>query len=154
MDTKIGKIIQIMMYVIFGVSLIMIVAFYFGGSESITFTSGKEYSYPSFTDNMIYWAYVLFIVSTLSALLFPIISLITDIKKAKRTIVGVAALAITVGLAYAFASGAIPNFHNIEKFNITESISKSVGTGLFTVYLLGGIAIIGILFTEISKSFK
>ncbi len=154
MDTKIGKLIQIMMYVLLGVSLIMIVAFYFGGTESITFASGKEYSYPSFTDNMIYWTYLLFIISTLSALLFPIISLVTDIKKAKRTFIGIAGLVVVVGLAYVLASGAIPNFHNFEKFNITESISKSVGTGLFTTYLLGGIAIVGILFTEISKSFK
>jgi len=154
MDTKIGKLIQIMMYVLLGVSLIMIIAFYFGGSESITFTSGKEYSYPSFTDSMIYWAYVLFFISALSALLFPIISLVTDIKKAKRTLIGLVALAVVVGLAYVLASGAIPSFHNFEKFNITESISKSVGTGLYTSYLLGGIAIVGILFTEISKSFK
>jgi len=154
MDTKIGKLVQIMMYVLLGVSLIMIIAFYFGGTESITFTSGKEYSYPGFTDNMIYWAYALFIISTLSALLFPIISLVTDIKKAKNSLIGIVGLAVIVGLAYVLASGVIPTFHNFEKFNITESISKSVGTGLYTTYLLGGMAILGILYTEISKSFK
>ena len=154
MDTKTGKLVQIMMYVLLGVSLIMIVAFYFGGTESITFASGKEYSYPSFTDNMIYWTYALFIISTLSAILFPIAALVTDIKKAKNTVIGIVGLAVIVGLAYVLASDAIPTFHNFEKFNITESISKSVGTGLFTTYLLGGIAILGILFTEISKSFK
>ncbi len=154
MDTKIGKLIQMLMYVLLGVSLIMIVAFYFGGTESITFASGKEYAYPSFTDTMIYWSYGLFFIATLGAVLFPIFALATDIKKAKSTIIGIGALFVIIGLAYVLASDAIPTFHNYEKFNITESISKNVGTGLFATYLLGGIAIIGILFSGVSKSIK
>ena len=142
------------MYVLLGVSLIMIVAFYFGGTESITFASGKEYSFPSFTDNMIYWSYGLFFVATLGALVFPIVNLASDFKKAKNTIIGILALVVIVGLAYVLASEVIPSFHGAEKFNITESISKNVGTGLFATYLLGGLAIIGILYSEISKSFK
>ena len=114
----------------------------------------EEYAYPSFTDTMIYWSYGLFFVAALGAVLFPIFTLASDIKKAKSTIIGVVALAVIIGLAYVLASGDIPTFHNFEKFNITQSISKNVGTGLFAAYLLGGIAIIGILFSGISKSFK
>lgn len=154
MDTKIGKLIQYLMYVLLGVSLIIIVTFYFGGTDSITFASGKEYSFPVFTDNMIYWAYGLFIIATLGAILFPIYTLASDFKKAKNTLIGIAALAIIVGLAFVLASDVIPTFHNFEKFNITESISKNVGTGLFATYILGGIALIGILYSEVSKSFK
>ena len=154
MDIKIFKYIQYLMYVLLGVSIIMIVAFYFGGTESITFASGKEYAYPGFTDNIIYWTYALFFLATIGAILFPIVGLATDIKKAKSTIMGVLALGVIIGLAYVLASGAIPTFHNFEKFNITETISKNVGTALFATYLLGGIAIIGILYSEVSKSFK
>lgn len=154
MDSKINKIIQIIMYVLLGVSLIMIGAFYFGDTETTTFANEKEYAFPSFTDNIIYWTYGLFIVAALAAFLFPVASLVTDIKKAKNTLIGVLALVIVVGLAYVLASDAIPTFYNANKFNITETISKNVGTGLFSVYLLFGIAIIGILYTEISKSFN
>lgn len=142
------------MYVLMGVSLIIIVAFYLGGTDTVTFANGKEYSYPNFTDNMMMWTYGLFIVSVASAVLFPIYTMITDFQKAKRSLLGVLALAVVVGIGYTLASSAIPTFHNVEKFNITESISKNVGTGLFVTYLLGGIAILGILYTEISKSFK
>ena len=142
------------MYVLLGISVVIMAAFYFGGEESITFSNEKEYLYPSFTDNMMYWSYVLFIVATLGAVLFPIITLASDIKKAKSTLIGIAALAAVVGIAYVLASGALPTFHNAEKFNITESISKNVGTMLYTTYLLGAIAVIGILFTAVSKSFK
>ena len=154
MDTKISKYIQILMYVLLGASGIIIAAFYFGGDESITFSNEKEYLYPSFTDNMIYWSYILFMISTLAAILFPIISLVSDIKKAKNTLIGILALAVVIGIAYVLASDALPSFHNAEKFNITQSISKNIGTALYTTYLLGGIAIAGILFTAVSKSFK
>jgi len=154
MDAKTSKFIQYLMYGLLGVSIIMIAAFYFGGEDSITFTSGKEYMYPSFTDNIIYWMYALLGVSTLSALIFPIISMAGNPKSAKNTVIGVGGLIVVVGLAYLLASGAIPTFHNVEKFNITEAMSKNVGTMLFTTYLLGAVAIIGILFTSISKSFK
>jgi hypothetical protein len=132
----------------------MILAFYFGSTETITFANEKEYAYPTFTDGMLYWTYALFGVATVSSILFAVFLMASDFKKAKNALIGVGALIVVVGLAYALASGAIPTFHNVEKFNITEAISKFVGTGLYTTYLLGGIAIIGILFTEFSKSFK
>lgn len=154
MDTKLGKYIQYLMYVLLGVSVIAIIAFYFGATDSITFASGKEYAYPAFTDNIIYWSYGLFFIATVGALVFPIVGLASDFKKAKNTIFGILALAVIVGISYLLASDIIPTFHNFEKFNITESISKNVGTALFATYLLGGMAIIGILFSEISKSFK
>ena len=154
MDAKTSKFIQYLMYALLGVSIIMIFAFYFGGEESITFSSGKEYMYPSFTDNIIYWMYALLGVSTLSALVFPILSMAGNPKSAKNTVIGLVALFVVIGLAYVLASGAIPTFHNVEKFNLTESMSRNVGTMLYTTYLLGGIAIVGIIFTSISKSFK
>ena len=154
MDAKISKIVQILMYALLGVSVIMTFAFYFGSTETITFANEKEYAYPGFTDGMLYWTYALFGTATVSSILFAVYLMATDFKKAKNALVGIAALAVVVILAYALASGAIPTFHNAEKFNITESISKMVGTGLYTMYLLAGIAVVGILFTEFSKSFK
>ncbi len=154
MDAKTTKFIQFLMYGLLSVSVIMIIAFYFGGTDSITFASGKEYAYPSFTDNMIYWTYALFGVALITSLAFPIINMATNLKSAKNTLIGVVALGVVVGLAYVLASDALPTFHNAEKFNITESISKNVGAMLFTSYLLGGIAILGILLSSFSKSFK
>ena len=154
MDAKTTKFIQFLMYGLLGVSVIMIIAFYFGGTDSITFASGKEYAYPSFTDNMIYWTYALFGVALITSLVFPLISMAGNIKSAKNTLIGIVALFVVIGVAYVLASGAMPTFHNAEKFNITESISKNVGTMLFTTYLLGGIAILGIVFSSFSKSFK
>ncbi len=154
MDTKISKIVQFVMYGLLAISVGMILAFYFGDSETITFANEKEYVYPTFTDGMIYWMYTLFGISTITAILFAVFLLVTDLKKAKNTLIGIVGLAVVVGVAYLLASGAIPTFHNVEKFNITESISKMIGTGLYTMYLLAGLAVVGILFTEISKSFK
>jgi phosphoglycerol transferase MdoB-like AlkP superfamily enzyme len=154
MDAKTTKFIQFLMYGLLGVSVIMIIAFYFGGTDSITFASGKEYAYPSFTDNMIYWTYALFGVALIASLVFPIITMAGNPKSAKNTLIGIVALVAVVGVAYVLASGAIPTFHNVEKFNITESISKNVGTMLYTTYLLGGLAILGILLSAVSKSIK
>ncbi|MBN2669239.1 MAG: hypothetical protein JXR60_08410 [Bacteroidales bacterium] len=154
MDAKISKIVQYIMYALLGISVVMILIFFFGGTDVATFANEKDYTYPSFTDNIIYWTYALFLVATVSAVLFSVYLVVSDFKKAKNALIGVGALLVVVGIAYAMASDVIPTFYNADKFNITESVSKWVGTGLFTTYLLGGIAVVGIIITEFSKSFK
>jgi len=154
MDNKIIKIVNILMYVLFGLSIAFFAMFYLGGEQSITFSNEKEALYPVYTDLVMYWSYILFAISVVATLGFAIVYVIFNFSKAKNALIGIIALALISLVAYLMASGAIPHFHGVEKFNITESLSKLVGSGLYLTYLLLGLSILGVIYTEISKSFK
>ena len=68
--------------------------------------------------------------------------------------VGIIALVIIVG--FALASSVVPNAPSLENldFEVTNTISKRVGGGLQIMYLFFGLAIVGILYTEVSKIWR
>lgn len=93
--------------------------------------------------------YILFAVATLAAVVFPIIQLIQNPKNAKGALVGVGVLVVVVGISYALAGDNNPS--NME---ITASTAKNVGTGLYAFYLLAAVAIVAVVYSEVSKFFK
>jgi len=154
MDNKIIKIVKILMYVLFGLSIAFFAMFYLGGEQSITFSNEKEAIYPIYTDLVMYWSYILLAITVIATLGFAVVYVIFNFNKAKNALIGIVALAFVSLVAYLMASGAIPTFHGASKFNITESLSKIVGSGLYLTYLLLGLSVLGVIYTEISKSFK
>ena len=93
--------------------------------------------------------YVLFAVATLAAVVFPIIQLAQNPKNAKGALMGIGALVVVVGISFVLAADNNPS--NME---ITASTAKQVGTGLYAFYLLAAVAIISVVYSEVSKLFK
>lgn len=93
--------------------------------------------------------YILFAVATLAAVVFPIIQLIQNPKNAKGALVGIGALVVVVGISYALSADNNPS--NME---ITATTAKRVGTGLYAFYLLAAVAIVSVVYSEVSKLFK
>ena len=71
-----------------------------------------------------------------------------------RSLVSIAILGGLILISYLMASSEIPTFFGYEKFNITETSSRMVGTGLISMYLFFVLAVFGILYTEIRGAFK
>jgi hypothetical protein len=84
--------------------------------------------------------------------------LVSDKKAAKSTLIAIVFLAAVVGFSYLFSDSSIPKFYGVEKFiengSITNSISKWIGTGLIATYILSGLAVLGIIWSSISRIFK
>lgn len=93
--------------------------------------------------------YILLAVATLAAIVFPIIQFVQHPKNAKGALIGIGALVVTVAISYVLASDNNPS--NME---ITASAAKQVGTGLYAFYLLAGIAIVAVVYSEVAKFFK
>ncbi len=94
-------------------------------------------------------AYILLAVAVLAAIVFPIIHFIQHPKNAKRALVGIVALIVVVGISYALSSDVNPS-----KMEITPEAVKQVDTGLFAFYILAALAIISLVYSEVSKFFK
>ena len=93
--------------------------------------------------------YILLAVATLAAVVFPIIQFAQNPKNAKGALVGVGALVVVVAISYVLASDNNPS--NME---ITADAAKQVGTGLFAFYFLAGVAVVAVIYSEVSKLFK
>ncbi|MFW5780955.1 MAG: hypothetical protein ACOCXD_00130 [Bacteroidota bacterium] len=144
------KALSIVLYVLMGVSAILLLLFYFG--PVVPETVDTSFEEPRITQTILYWAYGLGIAAAILALVFPLINIFTNKKNLKRFLVVLAVAAVIIGVAYLLASDKPIQVQVAEE--ISPSTFKIVGTGLITMYLLAGIAILMIIYSEIAKYFK
>ena len=98
-------------------------------------------------------AYVLIVIGVVSAVVFPLINAVSQPQLLVKSGIGILAVAIVFGIGYALSdSGLTAKF--IQSGVETEGLSKMIGGALTMVYLLMGVALIGIVYTEFSKAFK
>ena len=98
-------------------------------------------------------AYVLIILGAVLAVIFPLINAISQPKTLLKTGLGVVGVAIVFGIAYLLSDGALtPRF--VQYGVDTETLSQAIGGAINMVYLLMGIAAVGIIYTEFSKALK
>jgi len=150
--SKISLILRVTLIVLMAISGVFILIFYFG--SAVEGTEGTEFYEPTITEGMIKWTYVLFFVAVATAIGFPIVQLIKNPQAAKKTLISVLVLAGVGVIAYLLADDAvltIPGYNGGD--NVPETL-KWAGTGLITVYLLLGAALVSIIGSEVSKLFK
>ncbi|NJM14956.1 MAG: hypothetical protein HC896_05860 [Bacteroidales bacterium] len=99
---SLSKILSIVLYIVMGISVVMVGAFYFGGT--VTGTEGTTFEEPVITDLIIKWSYVLVIIAGVSAVIFPLAFMIANPSTAKKTLASVVVLGVVVVVAYFLAS--------------------------------------------------
>lgn len=150
---RIHTVTKVIQWVLFLVSIGLLIAFYFGpvvpGTEN---TPSEE---PQITGTILGWAYILAFIAAGTAIIFSIIQAIFNPKGAKKSLFGLLFAAILIFIAYQLASDEFlvlsPNYKGGD--NVPSTL-KTVGTGLIFMYFLGGIAILSILVTEIINIFR
>lgn len=144
-----GKISSIVLYVLAGISIILAGLFFLGPKAMI---SGEEV--PVHYDKNLYWAAILFVLAVLTTVFFSIEYLITHPKALKGAGISIGVAAVLVIIAYALASDAfIPGLIE-ESEKVTAKTLKWVDVGLYVTYILGGIAILGMIASEIYRALK
>lgn len=96
--------------------------------------------------------YVLIGIALVAVIVLPLIKAIDDPKTLVGTAIGLGVLVVIFGISYAIAGDEVLPRYVTQ--NVGPGISKFVGGLLTTMYLLFGAAIVGILYTEVSKAFK
>ena len=107
----------------------------------------------TFTDRLIsigmYLTYALIIIAALGAVAFPIFFFVKDIKKAKGTLIGLAVLLVVIMISYAIATG-----NPYEEHNVSGAVSKWIGAGIISTFVLAGLGVLAAVYTEVSKILK
>lgn len=132
------------LFMVFGVIFAIIVAF--KGEESLL---RNDAALNPFFDG----TYVLLLGSVAFALLFPIFGFFTDVKKGMYVLIAILVLLALFGLSYIFSSNEIVG-EVYEKNEITPGLSKLIGAGLLTTYILAALAIIAVAVSSVTSLFK
>jgi hypothetical protein len=118
--------------------------------------TGWEYMVYKRTDLALKWAYILLVLTALAAVVFPLINLVTNMKALLRTLMILAGAAVLVLISYFVFSNGTPI--NIVGYAGTDNsdpgVLRMVGTSLYLTYILFGVTILSILYSEIAKLFK
>lgn len=118
--------------------------------------SGWELMVYNRTNYALGWAYILFILTGLAAVIFPLFNLVTNVKALLQTLMIFAGAAVLILVSYfVFAADTtidIVGYTGTD--NSDPGTLKMVGTALFMTYILFGVTILSILYSEIAKIFK
>ena len=101
---------------------------------------------------MLYLGYALIGICAAAAIILPTINALNDPGTLIKSGIGLGGLVVVFVISWAISGNEVlPAYTG---FGIDAGLSKFVGGMLTMMYLLAFIAIIGIIYTEISKVFK
>ena len=103
-------------------------------------------------DFILYIGYALIIICTAAAIILPTISALDNPSTMVKSGIGLGGLVVVFLISWAISGDEVAASYT--EFGIDAGLSKFVGGILTMMYLLGFIAIVGIVYTEVSKVFK
>jgi hypothetical protein len=102
-----------------------------------------------FVDIMLLAAYALIGLAVLAVIVLPVINAIGNPKTLVSGVIGLVFILLVFGIGYGISGAEVTATYS--KFGIDAGLSKYVGGIISTTYILVLVAIIGIIYTEISK---
>lgn len=100
----------------------------------------------------LYVGYGLFAVAIVSAIVLPLINALKSPKDLVKSGMGVGALLVVFLISFGLAGSEVTAKYTAQ--GIGESSSKLIGAGLTMFYIVFIAALVGIVFSEISKALK
>lgn len=97
-------------------------------------------------------SYILFAVALLGVIILPLIKAFDDPKKMVRGLIALGLLSVVFLISWGISGSEVSEMYT-EK-GVGDGLSKVIGGVLIMMYLLAGIAIVGIVYSEFSKAVK
>jgi hypothetical protein len=133
-------------------TVVMAVIFYAG--PLVEGSAGTNLEEPVITETFLLWAFILFAITAGLTVIFSLIGMILNPKGAKKSLVALVVGVVVILVSWYFADDTVLNLPHYTGSDNVPGTLKFVDTALFTTYLLAGIAILAIFYSEISKAFK
>ena len=103
-------------------------------------------------DVILYFGYGMVIVAAFLAIAFPLWIASKNPKSLIQTGIGLGSILVLFLVAWLISSHEV--YSSYAEFGVDESLSKFIGGMLNLVYILAGLAVFGIIYSEVSKSLK
>jgi hypothetical protein len=138
MTDKSSKLLQILLGVLLAVSALLGILFY---TDVIS------------DDLVLYWGYLLVLITAAITVIAPLIYLIFNLRSALKFFIILAGLVILAVISYALSSNEFSAI-KLEEMKSSAETSVMVGAGLIFLYILAVLAILSIIYASISRIFK
>lgn len=149
MSNTLSKYLDILTYVMIGLTAIFVAMFYLGGE-----VPNQAYPTPVYSDLLIHWAKILFVVSAGLSILFPIIQLVVNPKGALKGLVGLVVLALVVLFSYSLSDGTLLDLPGYTGIDNNPGTLQFADTVLYTMYALGIGTVVAIVVTEVFRKLR
>ncbi len=103
-------------------------------------------------DIILYFGYGMIIVAAVLAVGFPLWIASKNPKSLVGTGVGLGSILVLFLVAWLLSSSEV--YSSYAEFGVDASLSKFIGGMLNLVYILAGLAVVGIVYSEVSKGLK
>ncbi len=100
----------------------------------------------------LYATYVLLGVAVAAAIIFPIINSLSNPRSLMRAGAAIVGILVLFGIGYAMSDSKISNAAIAA--GLDESGVKLIGAGLIMFYIVFAIAVLALIYSEISKALK
>ena len=142
-----SKILRIVLIVLLAISALLTILFYAGGEDI--------HGQPVYTNIFLIWAVILTGIAVGFTVIFPVFQMIKNPKNAKKGLLGIVALVVVIAIAYGLSSGEMLGIKNpdLVQYDVHSTL-KYAGTMINSIYVLAIIAIVSMIYTEVSKIFK
>lgn len=147
--TKLSKILNAVLYLLLAVTLVFAGLFYFGGE-----IEGETFYTPVYTASFLNWGKLLVMITAGITLLAEIFNLVVHPKNAVRTLISIGILLVVVLISYSLADTTPLHIIGYQGADNVPSMLAMAGTMLYGMYILFGVAILAILYAELSRLFK
>lgn len=156
--TKIHRTSRTVLMIGIVISIVVMGLFYLGGQVSAHEKIVADMSQPKFTDIVLYWAYVLLVITVLVLLLFAIVSFFKQLKESPKkalggllTLVGLVALLV---ISYVIGDGTLLNIPGYEgKDNVPPTL-KMTDMWLYSAYVMFALTLLAMILLPLFKRRK
>ena len=152
MRDNLGKITNVLQWVLFAITIVFVI-FYFMNIEAI-----EEGIDTTWASRMLKFGYVLVALAAAGAILGAIVNfalrIASEPKKALISLIPLLILGALILTANFLASPELLEMPNYTGEDNVPGTLKLVGTGLYTMYFLLGLAVLSAVLSEIYKVFK
>ncbi|MFH2143150.1 MAG: hypothetical protein ABIJ97_12050 [Bacteroidota bacterium] len=149
MTSSFSKYLKITLGAFMLITIVMFAMLYLGGNAE-----GNS-DIPKYTNSVLYLAYIFFAIAAILAVVFPIFSLVSQPKSAFSAIIGIVAVGLIVLIGYLLSDGTLIKMPSTYTgLDNNPSTLKMTDAGLYTMYILLFLAILGILITAVLNAFK
>ena len=100
----------------------------------------------------LYALYALLFIAVAAAIIFPLINSLSNPASLIRSAIGIGVILVLFGIAYALSDSALTR--SAISAGLSESSVKLIGAGLIMLYIVFILAILALIYSEISKALK
>ena len=133
------KLARILELILLGISAVLLVLF---------FTSPHDTASDPIVNTYLYWTYILFFVALVLLVIFQLIQIFSSKRGIINFVLLLVGIAVLDGLSFVLAKGGPVN----TSVAYTESVSKFSDAALILTYILGGAAIVALLWSVIKNA--